>query len=298
MTSREEVMRLAALASNSKIVEDEHSIIVSSTSDEPEGYVLDLKHSGYMTMGRDAAPGVELDDGPVFGLWPGLGLVGDLRDKNGKEVESNVMGNPGMTILLQSPETVLNLVQAALSIGLTDEQVDAVMDVVQSMMMTNQESHAPSRLVEQTYKMMNEEEVLKNSAQPFMTTVADWEDNDPSGLLKIARSVGMPLEERRAMYDVISDEDLTQNQRMEKAKVFLAARGINLVDYSEGAPKEVVEMLHALRDIGGLDMVASNIQDGISAVGISLSDIMSKLPPEKAEELKKLINERLDKKED
>jgi hypothetical protein len=297
MTSREEVMRLAALASNSKIVEDEHSIIVSSMSDEREGYVLDLKHSGYMTMGKDAAPGVELDEGPVFGLWPGLGLVGDLRDKDGKEVESNVMGNPGMTILLQSPETIVNLVQAALSVGLTNEQVEAVMNVVQSMMIANQESHAPSRLVEQTYKMMNEEEG-KDPDETFMTPLGEWEEDDPSGLLKVARSVGMPLEERRAMYDVLKDEDLTQNQRMEKAKVFLAARGINLIDYSEGAPKEVVDMLHMLRDIGAMDIIAPNIQEGISAVGISLSEIMDKLPKEKADELRELINKRLDKEED
>jgi hypothetical protein len=297
MTSREEVMRLAALASNSKVVEDEHSIIVSSMSDEREGYVLDLKHSGYMTMGKDAVPGVELEEGPVFGLWPGLGLVGELRDKEGKEVESNVMGNPGLTILLQSPESVLNLVQAALAIGLTNEQVEAVMDVIHSMMFANQASNAPSRLVEQTYKMMNEEEGVDDE-EASTTPVAEWEQDDPSGLLKVARSVGMPLEERRSMYDVLSDPGLTQNQRMQKAKVFLAARGINLIDYSEGAPKEVVDMLHMLRDIGAMDIIAPNIQEGISAVGISLSEIMDKLPQEKADELRRLINERLDKEED
>jgi hypothetical protein len=294
MTSREEAMRLASQTEGAKVRETDREFVVSSVTDTRESYALVLKHTGYMTLGKDALVGVELEEGPIFGYWPGLGLIGEFLDENGKEVESSVMNNPGLTVLVESPESMLGLVSSALSICLTEEQTDVVMDTIHALIVQNQAEHTPSKLVEQTHQALAEEE----KGESFITPVADWEEDDPTGLLKVARAAGMPMNERRAMYDVMHDPALSTRDQMAKAKVFLAQHGINLVDLSDGASKEVRAIIQTLHAIGAVELVAENIRDGVSAIGISISEIAEKLPPEKAAEFRRVLGNKLEGKED
>lgn len=294
MTSREEAMRLAANAEGSRVEETEDAIIISTETNEQTSHTLNVVKTGFMTMKPEAVKGIELAEGPIYGLWPGIGVIGDYVDAEGDDVDSTVLGNPGMTLLLPNPESVVDLVQSALSVCMTGEQVDAIMDVIYNIVEQNQETGAPSRLVERTFDTIGHQD----GRTPEDDMVAPWEQDDPTGLLKVARNVGIPLDERREMYEAMSNPDVPPEQRLAKAKEFLATKGIDLIDYSQGAPDKVKATLRALHQVGALDFLGQDIGGGMTAVGVNVKEIISQLPPDQAAEFKRLIGETLDGKED
>jgi hypothetical protein len=275
-----------------EISSDETATVIAgdARTQEENSYVMRPETVGIMATGKSTLPGLELGDGPVFGSWPGLVFLGPMRDDKGEIVNSQVAGNPGMMVLMEEPDMVIQTVYNMLSILLTEAQARMIIEIFESLVEENMENHTPPMLVERTMTSkgitIDDLDLPKQNEDKKRVGLADIStDSGIQGLIHVARNSDLPEEHVATLEEILQDESLTAREKYDKASDFLAEHGIILLNLSDTGVKNPGMLAELLKGMTPDQDVSGEKNGTAFSADMTAQELMQLIPEEKAVEL-------------
>ena len=270
-----------------EISSDESATIIagdSRTQDE-NTYVVRPTTVGVLAMGKSALPGADLEDGPIFGNWPGVAFLGETRDPEGNVVNSKIAGSPGIMVMMEQPDMIVQSVYNLLSILLTEPQAKMIIDMVEGLAGENMDKHVPPMLVERAMKTNGI--TMDDVDKPLPKRTAGIADishaSGIAGLLEVAKHSDLPAEQVEILGQILNDESLSAQEKFEKASDFLVGHGVLLINMSGADVSKKLSMLEQLKASHNLHDVSD---DGKAfTASMSAEELLQILPDEQATQM-------------
>lgn len=119
------------------ISDSEHfraGIVAQGNKDALKSVLVGAQDVGALVLGPAHAEGLDFGEGPIAGGWPAIMVKGVVLGPDGKPIDTKVLGFDGaMVVVPDSPTTVFQLIDACLTVILSEDQMSGITRMVQAM---------------------------------------------------------------------------------------------------------------------------------------------------------------------